>query len=165
MSKRGTSSCTSYPPIAEKPHQPVNFDFSRREYGKQVVVKCTFQAIWFAKWMWLHYQESDDYIFIHTCVKAFKELKMHSSSAEDAFVSEGFHNWKIANSVFHQHILITCRKEAVEWAITLPTITTGITEALSMAYAWEKLETCQCFLKILLTNQEMSTETQWCSRA
>ena len=53
--KLGANSSMSYPPIAEKPLQPVAFNFPKREYGKQVVIKRSFQAAWFAKWMWLQY--------------------------------------------------------------------------------------------------------------
>ena len=77
-------------------------EFPKRDFGKQVVVKRSCQSAWFAKWPWLHYREDDDSVFCHTCVKAFKELKMPVRNAEDAFVTRGFHNWKLATTSFHQ---------------------------------------------------------------
>ena len=71
-----------YPVISAKPHQPVSFEFPKR-FWKQVVVK-SCQSAWFAKWPWLHYREGDDSVFCHTCVKAFKELKMPVRNVEDA---------------------------------------------------------------------------------
>lgn len=76
---------------------------------------------------------------------------MSAKSAEDAFVTRGFQNWKLATTVFRQHELSACHKEAVERVITLPAAMTDIGEALSMAHAREKLENRQCLLKILST--------------
>jgi len=82
------------PVISAKPHQPIiSFEFPERDFGKQVVVK-SCQSAWFAKWPWLHYRK----VFCHTCVKAFKELKVPDRNAEDAFVTRGFHNWKLATT-------------------------------------------------------------------
>ena len=76
-----------YPVISAKPHQPVSFEFPERDFGKQVVAKRSCQSAWFAKWPWLHYREGDDSVFCHTCVKAFKELKMPVRNVEGAFVT------------------------------------------------------------------------------
>ena len=103
-----------YPDISAKPHQPVRFVFPKRDYGKQVVVRRCCQSAWFERLPWLHYREDDDYICIcHTCVKAFKEVKMPARNAEDAFVTRGFHNWKLATTSFHQRKASACHKEAV----------------------------------------------------
>ena len=57
---------------------------------------------------------------------------------------------KLATTVFRQHELSACHKEAVERVITLPTATTDKGEALSATHAREKLENRQCLLKIPL---------------
>ena len=138
-----------YPVISAKPHQPLSFEFPERDFGKQVVVKRSCQSAWFAKWPWLHYREDDDSVFCHTCVKAFKELKMPVRNAEDAFVTRGFHNWKLATISFRQHEASASHKEAVERVFTLPATTTDIGEVLSTVHAQEKFENRQCLLKIL----------------
>ena len=33
-----------------KPNQPLQFDFPKREFGKTRVVKRVFQSLWFGKW-------------------------------------------------------------------------------------------------------------------
>ena len=81
--------------------------------------------------------------------KAFKDLKMPIRSMDDAFVTRGFNNWKLATTSFRQHETSACHKQAVERVFTLPTTTTDIGEALSTAHAQEKLENRQCLLKIL----------------
>ena len=84
-----------------------------------------------------------------TRVKVFKELNMHTKSGEDVFVSRGFHNWKLATTVFHQHELSACHKEAIKRAIILPATTADIGEAHSTAHTRENLENRQSLLEIL----------------
>ena len=45
-----------------KPNQPPQFDFPKREFGKTKPVKRLFQAQWFMKWKWLHYDCSRDLV-------------------------------------------------------------------------------------------------------
>ena len=113
LSKQVANAIT-YPTIASEPHQPRRFNFPKREFGKKSIMRRSFQAGWFAKWRWLHYREDDDTVFCHTCVKAFTELNMSARNAEDTFISRGFSNWKLATSVFRQHEVSNCHKEAVE---------------------------------------------------
>jgi len=82
-------------------------------------------------------------------VKAFKELKMPVRNAEDAFVTRGFHNWKLATISFRQHEASASHKEVVERVFTLPATTTDIGEVLSTVHAQEEFENRQCLLKIL----------------
>ena len=59
--------------------------------------------------------------------KACKELIMSAKSAEDAFATRGFQNWKlIATTVFCQQELGAFHKEAVERIIALLQATTDI---------------------------------------
>ena len=112
-------------------------------------MKRSCQSAWFSEWPWLHYREHDDSVFCHTCVLAFKDLKMPFRNADDAFVMQGFCNWKLATTSFRQHEASACHKEAVERVFTLPATTKDIVETLSSAHAQEKLENCQCLLKII----------------
>ena len=45
----------SVPPIGEIPHQLMTFRFPQRELGQRTVTKRSFQAKWFSRWPWLHY--------------------------------------------------------------------------------------------------------------
>ena len=76
---------------------------------------------------------------------------MYAKNAEDAFVTRGFRNRKLATTGFRQHELSASHKDAVERAITLPATTADICKALSTAHAREQLENIQCLLKILST--------------
>ena len=149
LSKHIAAAVVTYPTISAEPHQPKRFNFPKREFGKKSMVKRSFQADWFSKWPWFHYRKDDNTVFCHTCVKAFKELKMSVRNAKDAFISRGFSNWKLATSVFRQHELSNCHKEAVEKIITLPATTLEVGEMLSKAHALEKSENRQVLLTIL----------------
>ena len=77
-----------YPDLPEEPHQPVAFTFPKREYGKTIKVRCSFQRQWFRVWPFLHYDEAQDVVYCHTCVTAFKHGKILAShNAATAFVS------------------------------------------------------------------------------
>ena len=58
------------PEVGENPHQPSDFNFPKREFGKSTIVKRSFQASWFKQHNWLHYDEERDIAFCHTCMKA-----------------------------------------------------------------------------------------------
>lgn len=64
---------------------------------------------------WLHYDESLDAVFCHTCSTTNSKLK--SSRKEDSFISKGFANWKNATSHLKAHESTDCHKEAVEICI------------------------------------------------
>ena len=57
---------------------------------------------------------------IYPCVKAFKELKMPVRNAEDAFVTRGFHNWKLATTSFHQPMKLVLPTRRLWRDFTLP---------------------------------------------
>ena len=46
--------------VSDKPHQPADFDFPKREFGIKTVVRRSFQPSWFKTWTWLHYDEQSD---------------------------------------------------------------------------------------------------------
>ena len=52
----------SIPSIRERPHQPITFHFPQRKFCQKAVTKHSFQAKWFSKWPWLHYNEENDNI-------------------------------------------------------------------------------------------------------
>ena len=72
-------------------HQPKQFVFPKRSFGKKSIKEHTFQAEWFDKWSWLHYNETDGYVLCHICATVFQKGELKESAA-DAFVSKGFTN-------------------------------------------------------------------------
>ena len=53
------------PNVGEAGNQPLDFNYWKREFGKTKVVRRAFQAQWFAKWPWLHYDTAQDLAFCH----------------------------------------------------------------------------------------------------
>ena len=73
--------------VADQPNQPSNLKFPKREFGCKTKVKRSFQATWFKRWRWLHYDESNDVAFCYWCIKAYKEKKLTVSNADKAFIT------------------------------------------------------------------------------
>ena len=109
------------PEIGDTAHQPLNFSFPQREFGKSSVVKCSFQAQWFQWWPWLHYDVNRDQAFCFSCVMAYKNNYLHSTSClEKFFIYTGFNCWKDAIAKFTKHKCSQSHKDAVLKTITLP---------------------------------------------
>ena len=80
-------------------------------------MKRVFQTQWFGKWDRLHYDCSQDLIFCHTCISAFKtgKLKLSTGNVKDlAFLFVGFSNWKDATVAFVSHEKSATHKRAME---------------------------------------------------
>ena len=86
---KGDSRKKSLPGLPDKPHHPTSsFVFPKRTFGHTKPVKCSVHYNWFQSWPFLHYDESQDVVFCHTCVKAFEFNRMKTSkNVADAFVS------------------------------------------------------------------------------
>ena len=143
----------SLPEVDERPNQPMHFKFPKRPFGKTKVVNRSFQNQWFEKWRWLHYDESRDLAFCHTCVVAMKTGKMKNAGTVDsAFVFRGYCNWKDTSGekgAFNNHEHSTVHKKAVELVVTLPKSTRDVGELLSSAHAQEKRANRQYLLKVI----------------
>ena len=87
----------------DKPHQPRNFAFPCRTFGKKNPVKRSFRSDWYTKWRWLHYDEASDVAFCFYCRKADQEGKLRSTNKDLSFISKGFTNWKDATEAFKKH--------------------------------------------------------------
>ena len=62
--------------LPEHSHQPgPDFIFPKRSFGKKSVIPGSFQHSWFSKWPFLHYNEAEDTVICHSCMKIFKEKK------------------------------------------------------------------------------------------
>ncbi len=80
-------------PVPPSPHRPnANFKYPKRPFGKKNVVHRSFQPSWFGKWSFLHYDETSDVVYCHTCLLMFKEKKvLTSTKADRSFVSDSRH--------------------------------------------------------------------------
>ena len=139
--------------MSDQPNQPTHFNFPKRKFGKTRVVNRSFQSQWFQKWRWLHYDQSRDLAFRHTCVTSVKSGKMKvSGNVDPAFIFRGFCNWKDASGEkggFNSHEHSTCHKSAVELVITLPRTTKDVGEMLSSAHSQEKKANREYLLKVI----------------
>ena len=41
-------------------------------FGKKTILERSFQASWFGRWTWLHYNEAEDCVHCFLCLKAVK---------------------------------------------------------------------------------------------
>ena len=57
-------------------HQPSGCAFPKQLSGKAKVVYRSFQEYWFKEWLFLHYDETKDVPFCHTCTTAVKKKKI-----------------------------------------------------------------------------------------
>lgn len=57
----------------ETPHQPKEFKFPKRAFGKDKIRFRQFQPQWFEKYRWLHYSEEDDKAYCHPCAVAYEK--------------------------------------------------------------------------------------------
>ena len=78
----------------------------------------SFQPTWFKSFPWLHYDERKNSAFCVTCVKVAEtnSLSTQSLSQGDAFLKQGFQNWKRATEKsrgFQKHEMSEAHKEAV----------------------------------------------------
>ena len=73
----------------ERSHQPgPDHIFPKRSFGKKSVILGSYQHSWFSKWPFLHYNEAEDTVICHSCMKMFKEKKNKTSTkADHALVS------------------------------------------------------------------------------
>ena len=140
------ASCTI---IGSSPHQPRNINYPKVPFGISTVVYRSFNASWFDKWGWLHWDEASQRAFCFTCVSAFKQTKLMSAATDVAFVTRGYQNWKDATAAFRKHESSSSHKQAVEQVVTNPSTHCDVGECLSTSLALERKETRACFLKVM----------------
>ncbi len=84
--------------LPESPHQPLSFNFPKRKFGKKTILEHSFQASWFDRWTWLHYNEAEDCVHCFLCLKAVKLSHVAAKKDEAAFVSVLLSIFNISNS-------------------------------------------------------------------
>ena len=75
--------------LQERSHQPgQDFIFLKRSFRKKSIIPGYYQHSWFSKWPFLHYNEAEDTVICHSCMKIFKEKKNKTyTKADPAFIS------------------------------------------------------------------------------
>ena len=138
------------PDVGDEPNQPRCYSFPKRSFGKKSVVYRSFQAAWFDRWRWLHYDCSRDLAFCFTCIKAIKtgKMKLAGNAKDSSFIFNGFHSWKEAIRCLNTHEQTSTHKRAVEMLITIPETTHDVGEMLSLSLAAKKNANRQVLLKI-----------------
>ncbi len=84
--------------LPESPHQPLSFNFPKRKFGRKTILERSFQASWFDRWTWLHYNEAEDCVHCFLCLKAVKLNHVAAKKDEAAFVSVLLSIFNISNS-------------------------------------------------------------------
>ena len=83
--------------------------FPKTVFGKK---ERSFNASWYSKFPWLHYDMRSDSVFCYTCMVAHtKGHKAVSGNADPAFMTRGFRNWKKAGERFLDHQNSTIHKD------------------------------------------------------
>ena len=84
--------------VGDESYQPATFSFPKRKFGETRPVYRSFQAVWFMKWPWIHYDQVNDRTFCFTCGRASRsaDFKVCASKGDDAFLIRGYYNWKDA---------------------------------------------------------------------
>ncbi|KAL5469095.1 hypothetical protein EMCRGX_G030291 [Ephydatia muelleri] len=137
------SSSEILPDIGENPNHPIKYNFPKRAFGVKDITHRSFQAQWFQKWSWIHYDEGRDIVFCSICVKAARSNKLKAAKICDlSFISRGTAIGRMPctgkKGGFCRHEASGCHKAAVEAVVTLPKTTGDIGELLSSAHAKEK---------------------------
>ena len=105
LSKLQTSDC---PTIGSFPHQPRNITFPKVSFGKSKVVLRHLGLISRNGCIGMKLQS------VPSCVSAFKQKKLRSDTADAAFITKGYQNWKDFTSSFRNHGGSACHMEVVE---------------------------------------------------
>ena len=105
----------------DSPNRPQNFDFPRTDPKGH---ERSFQPTWFKSFSWLHYDDRTD-------LAETNSLSTQSLSQGDAFLKQGFQNWKRATKksrVFRKHEMPKAHKEFASSFCWLQRVTQKVKE-------------------------------------
>ncbi len=131
--------------VPDQPYQPTDWKFPVRSFGNTKPVRRTFQASWFQKFKWLHYDAAKDAAFCFSCCSTVKSGKLKlKGTTENAFLISGFTNWKDATRAMNKHENCNFHRHANEILAT----TTDVSEMLSKQTVTEREKNRECFILI-----------------
>ena len=131
--------------VPDRAFQPTHISFPSTVFGKSAPVRQSFQASWFNRFKWLHYDIGQD-AACFLCCKAVKEGKIKLTSyTEDSFLVKGFVNWKDATRNFAKHE--SCHFHKSTAAALASRVDVG--DMLSKQAATQKEQNRQYLLKVL----------------
>ena len=97
------------------PHQPCDKS-TVAATRQQVGNKNEFRSLntkWYKDYPWIHLCATEKKIFCFYCLQCYKKgLLTMTKKYENAFMVDGFNNWKKATERFERHQLSECHKEA-----------------------------------------------------
>ena len=82
--------------LHDTPCHPVGSHFPSRTFGSAKKVNRSFQSSWCHRFSWIHYDNTQDFVFCFSCCKAAKEGKVRlTGSEEKVLLLEDFVNGKM----------------------------------------------------------------------
>ena len=85
------------PELGDKLNHLKTFTFPKQKFGDKKPTYQSFQSLWFKKWPWITYNETEDKAFSFVYIKAVQQERvrncMLTSKASDAFLTQGFTNY------------------------------------------------------------------------
>ncbi len=134
--------------LPNAPYQLTHIAFPSRSFGKSAPVNRSFQAAWFNRFKWLHYDVAQDAARCYTCCKVVKDGRAVANGVtEQAFLVKGFTNWKDGTRSFAKHEGCDFHKMCA--AALQSTVDVG--DMLVQQAAAEKRENREYLLKLLST--------------
>ena len=127
-----------------KPDKSYSFPFTL--FGKK---SRSCQADWFDEYQWLHYDISKDKVFCIICMKQDQLGNLKSAkNKEDAFIKDGFNNWKKATLKLVGHQKSKCHELALTYHVTIPQCA-DVLELSNKAVVKRRMEERKYFLKVI----------------
>ena len=140
------------------PFQPKNFEFPKKNYGKQLR---SFQSTWIELFPWIHYNEKNDSVLCFICAKQnAKNYLLSARKKEQAFISTGYSNWKKALQRFKEHQLSECHKLSVDYDVNILKTNGDIYEISNEQTKKTLKSNRHCFIKIIECLQYMCPQGQ-----
>ena len=107
-----------------------------------------FCSSWYVSYPWLNYQDSDSVLCFHCHVAERRHLPV-SLNKDDAFIKEGYTNWKKAIERFDKHDKCKSHHQCVQLVEKIPRTTKNVGDLLSTEYDEQKAENREMLKNIL----------------
>ena len=110
----------------------------------------SFQASWFDLFSWLHYNAQSDSVICFYCVQQSARGNQRCATKKDqAFISDGFCNWKKSLVKFSQHESSACHKMAIDYAVNYPKSCSNVIEMTNKEREKVRQTNRRCLIKII----------------